>query len=725
MIDPITFGAGVSESGVAGVSFPELGVGVWYKGIAAPVAASRELAREPGIARTLAEEGGRTTVAAAAPSGLQARIVFEGVWDVILLDSFEAVTVPIPDCSLVLQLFEEDGVTVAWEVGTSPYHTFPYLCLPENYGAQEIDIIAGAATIGQVEVIVVDKAQTPGDQDSGWLTERLTVGGVAVIRGRRCRLVRYISAELGYVVIADGTADTPRMDDSYAAYRWVIRDVRDTERAIRAFTRSNAWILPMGLAEGWGRYLDEEGDPQWLVSPQAPLVGTYKLSTGLGMVVLDDYWQDAFDANDFPTTPVVLSDDVEIADGVIPLQVAGGELLGSPGKTSYVWPDLEVLWRVAGSGDGWTVVSPAHVSQALRSIFVPFGLIYYRNQSLGGGGGAEFVDGTQITAAFKVVMRGQAEDGSLQDGDFPSLGQSIEFALRYLGVPTEATPLHIEMEDDGVTPLTAGRLLQKLYDGEYSDRDLETGDVVSTDVRYDASALLQMTDPVRLRITEPVDDMRDWAERHVYAPTGWAPALDNNLAISPASQVIPNDFTGLPALTDANTEPVPAWNAGETLINVLEFAYARWYSVPEGDGAATTTDRLQKRDISIVYRSASSITRKEQQAKYETDAFAAVGDSNGIALESERAALLAEDRCLYIFERYNTGAQTIEIPVRRADDTALLRAGSWVIVDLSWLPDYVTRRRGAAWGGQIVAIHDIDCAWRIFLIEEAVPLVTS
>jgi hypothetical protein len=732
MVDPITFGAGVSESGVAGVSFPELGVGVWYKGIPAPVAASRELAREPGVARTLAEEGGRTTVAAVAPSGLQARIIFEGVWDVILLDSFETVTVPIPDCSLVLELYEADGETLAWEVGTSPYHPTPYLCLPGNYGAQEIDIIAGAATIGQVEVTVIDKAQTPGDQDSGWLTERLVSGSIPAIQGRRCRLIRYISAALGYVVIADGYAGTPRMDESFSAYKWVIKDTREVERDVGAFGNSNVWIVPRGVEAGWGAYNDEAGDPQWLISPTEPLVGTYRESWfSEGVVSLEDYWLDPFTeaSHRFPSTKYVLYDSnpldvrVEIPEDFRDLSYSTVESLGG-GMYRHTWPNLRMMWRAEGSEDPWNIVDPYTV-QTTPSGAYPRRL-FYSDGGVGNPIEAEVAfdpDSRQIVAVHTITLR--LLDGSvLVDGDYPTEGQRVDIAVQYIGPPSETTPLYIEHDDDGVTRLTAGRLLQKAYDGEYSARDPITGDIVPTGIRYDADALLLMTDLVRLRITEAVDDLRDWAEKTIYAPTGWAPSLDADLRISPSSQAIPESFDGLPVLDDNNVEPVPTWNAGETIINVLDFSYERWY-IKDASGPGPNADSLGKRDVSIEYRSASSITRKEERASFDGSAFASVGSADGEALESDVAAALALDRKLYVFERYNTGAQTIEVPVRRADDTALLRAGSWVIVDLSWLPDYVLRRRGALWGGQIVAIHDIDCTWRILLIEEAVPLAPT
>ena len=736
MIDPITFGAGVSESGASSaLDFPELGTGgIWYKGMAAPVAEALEINRQAAVARTLPEEGGAGTVAAVAPAGLQARVVFQGGWDAILIDSFEDVPFTLPECSLVLQVYEEDGETLAWEVGTAPTHSAPYLCLPENYGAQELDIIAGAATIGQVEVIVIDKAQVPGDQDSGWLTARLTSGGFPAIRGRRCRLTRYINPTLGYVVIADGPADTPRLDDSYAAYKWVIKDVRETERKIRAFTRANTWMLPMGTPEGFGPYTDPaDSVDKWLVDPREPLVGTYTETELLqGVVTLDDYWDDPFTVipQHFPSSDKVLTRDVELADAVEALGYSEVEILEMDQRAWHTWPNIELLWRPEGTEDPWTVIRPEGM-HFLGGSSYPHGLVYWAGENGGVpvNGGAKLPDLTKIRAAFKIVMRLPDRDSTwgsftLQAGDFPTEGQGIEVAMRYVGEPSEAMPLYVEY--DGEARMTAGKLLKKLYDGEYSDRDPVTGDIVPTGIRYDETALLALTAPVRLRLTEVVDDLRDWAEQQIYSVTGWAPSLNADLAIHPSSQEPPPSFVGIPVLSDTNVEPVPVWNAGETIINMLEFTYPRYYrpGLTTGD-AAQSVDNLETRDITVTYRSLSSVTRKEEKVTFEGTAFAAVGDYLGGPVGAETGAELAADRKLYVFDRYNYGAQTIEIPVRRGATTAAVKPGDWVVIALSWLPDYVTMRRGASWGGQVVAIHDVDCAWRVFLIEEAVPFPIS
>lgn len=152
----------------------------------------------------------------------------------VSLYDFEVLVLP-PPCSVTLTIYDDDRVTPLWEVGTSPGHPYPYLCLPENYSEQQIDIAGGHATIGTVGYAVIDPPLVAGDQDGGWMTAKLARLGLGDILGRRTRMMRFIDDVLGYQVIQDGPAGPPRMDSSYAAFSGNIRDTRETERRIRCF----------------------------------------------------------------------------------------------------------------------------------------------------------------------------------------------------------------------------------------------------------------------------------------------------------------------------------------------------------------------------------------------------------------------------------------------------------------------------------------------------------
>jgi len=90
-------------------------------------------------------------------------------------------------------------------------------------------------------------------------------------------------------------------------------------------------------------------------------------------------------------------------------------------------------------------------------------------------------------------------------------------------------------------------------------------------------------------------------------------------------------------------------------------------------------------------------------------------------VEGELAWQIAQDRQAHLQNRYSLGAPTVGVNVMRSA-VPKLRAGSWVVLDLSWFPDYVTQRRGLVALGQVVALGDLDCAWRHLLVEQVTPI---
>jgi len=718
-MDPITFGSAVSESGLSGVTFPQLGTpSVWYLGPSAPAAVSEETDSQAATVRTLPEESG-AALASRVPGGMQVRIVLSGVWDVVLVDSFDDISTPVPACALVLQVYEDDGETLAWEVGTSPTHDNPYLCQPENYGEQELDFTAGAATIGQVEVMVIDKAQIVGDQASGWMTERLSIEGITAIHGRRCRLLRYISSGFGYVVIADGPAGSPSLDSSYSAFRWTIRDTRETERKIRAFSNFpvNVSAFPRGVLEPWG----SKGDGTYLLNEVTPLTGEYVIEGDIHYLNLDAYFSgDVEDPDTVADDEVILTDVLRDTGEPTSSEFLYTEHIVTYDEYGYVdrdeyrdfykltYGDLKLQWREVGE-EAWNDVAE------LSRVVYQFGYTNFWDQ------GKHTV---KNSTGDTVKAMGSLYPGSSFDTGLAS-GTSIEFRVLYTGTVSEDYPFYLET--------TSGQLLKDLYDGVYSPRDPLTGEIVPTGIRYDASAVLAMTDPVRMRITDAVDDLRDWTEKNIYAPSGWVPALDNQLRISPVSQVMPEDTADLMEISDEITEPVADWDAGELIVNALSLKYPRFYL--GGDAP----DGVAIRDVTIEFDDEASLALyDEQRLDLETVVFGAVGDADGatiLGLPNETGYQLAQDRKLYVFNRYRYGAQAVRVPVIRSlhlgvpelltHYSALLRPGGWVRFTLSWIPDYALQRRGASMLGQIIAIADEDCAWRTLTIEEVLPLPTE
>jgi hypothetical protein len=597
--------------------------------------------------------------------------------------NFEAAP-PIPDdyepappsrpCTLALICYAEDQRTPIWQVTTDPAdRALSLLCEPEHYGEQEVDFAAGRASIGQVNVTVIDPATTPGDQDSGWMTERLAgPDGITAVAGRRQRLLRWIDEEQGWVTIIDGPAGAPRLDSSWAAYSWEIRDTREQERRHRAFSAgATSTAFPGGVLEGYGR----RPDGTWLVPPTRPIVGTVREATlGFFRLSVDfaEHWSGARVAS------------------IATITAAAEAAMQPQGATwaEFHWPLLAVMWRRAGSADPWTVVHPVGAPQWLGETE------YINTLALCADG--QLADGTAVRGVRSLYLRGLFSPDPL-----PSHGDRVEIIVRYLGPPSKDFPFHFEG--------TAGELLRRLYDGEYSDRG-PMGELVPIGVRYDPEALAAMTERVRVRFAEPVKDAREWAEKYIYAPLGYAPALDSQGRVSPVHQARVREVHDI---TDAHAEPVPGWQHGDKVVNLLRFIYFRDYADP------ASPDGVGIQEVTLEFPNIESITKfGERPLELRGDAFRAIDGASGDS--GDYAQRLAAARWATIGPRYGHGAPGIvTVPVmRRQIPTA--RVGDWCRLSLSWMPDYPTQRRGLQERtGQIIAIRDLDCAWREITAELA------
>lgn len=670
---------------------------------------------------------GATIVSRGRSTTLESEFLRSALWSDALLDWL--IFDPSEPCALTLDIYDDDRETIRWSAGTSAIHPNPYLVEPENYAEQEVDVAAGAATLGTVTVTLIDRFRIAGDQDSGWMTDLLTNQGIEDIRGRRARLRRFISEDLGYVVLADGPAGTPRMESDYASFSFDIRDTRETERKVRLFDDGGGGggiegartLLPTGVYGGYGF----QGGT-YLIDPAAPLTGTYFEFLPGSTTMPDGAVGGVVNVSGNSTALKLMTFSAHEA-------TRGTVVYGPPTPIENAlyttYRDLLLIWREAGSGDPWTEIGATLVAD-----------------QGGSGGNGLLVSATDYPDSVNPVGRLAV---SLRFGDtrgatfMPTDGQSVELMVLYRGAPSEQLPIYVE----GVT---AGEFIRDVYDGLYSPRDVD-GNVVPTGIRYNEADLLQMTDVLRLKLTEPVDDARDWLEKHVYAPTGWAPALNDIGEISPVSQAAPLSLLGLTNIDNDIAEPSPDWNAGERVINVIVFKYHRDYipattagllnqetvkptglhwprkatgttspPLPDGDG-------LVEREVEVVYVDAPSVDRNGwQELVIEATAFRAIGTSAGEPLddrvENEQGAQLAALRQLHLGNRYSFGAPAVSVAVMRLP-TISLRAGSWVTVDLTWFPDLHTGRRGLVALAQVIALSDLDCAWRRALLEIVTPLV--
>jgi hypothetical protein len=569
-------------------------------------------------------------------------------------------------CSLLLEVYEDDGVTVAWSVATDPEHLHPYLEDVTSYAEQEIDVITGAAVIGQVQYAIVDRRQTQGDQDSGFVTARLAEG----IAGRRLRMLRFVDEANGWVTLADGPSGPPEMLE-YAGFGGTILDTREWERTLGAFSgMGTTTIWPKGVLDGFGWH-----DEEWLVEPVTPNDGRYVLrSSGpfTGRHVIDMTYSTGYTGGSplSTVTPALTLTDDDL-NYMHPYQAVAA---GYAAPELYRMRDVAIMVRPATGGE-WQLVNPVGVDV----------IVQVRDGQLS--------DTTPVWYVQGIVV---PEDVDLD----LTVDATVDVVFLARGEPSEYTPYHLEW-------MTSGELLMALYDGAFSG-DVDTG------IRYDMGALLEMDEPVLMRITRPVTDIRAWAEKHIYGPTGWVAALDNDGQISPKFQGWPlPDDDAEATITNAISEPSSDWNAGELVVNRLVYEYPRFIA----HAASKSADGIVARAIEIEYIDAASIVRHDEQlVEYDGSAFGAIGDVAGFpVVEEEAGARLAAERDTYILQRFRDGAPAFYVPVMRSA-TANLRAGDWVDVDISWIPNLDTARRGLVARGQLFAIRDLDCAWRGLLI---------
>lgn len=594
---------------------------------------------------------------------------------------------------LVLTVFDADDETQYLEVGTSPSHTAPYLCEPENYAEAEIDIQEGRARIGRLDVDVIDP-QTGATKVERWLTDLLgTPDGYSALNGRRARL-----AHADGTLVIDGICAGVTLHDSFAGFRLAIEDIRSRGIKVPLFNRTNtATVLPRGVLAGYGSV----PGGSWLVPPVVPLTGTYGGNTLNGWVDLDGA----------PRNPT---------DEVSPELVLTPAMQRAMRVTSRfedwvfeaVMDRVTVLWRPEGSGGAFTEVKQINVTFALGEMF--------------GGGRVRTSDGelVDVLVARRVWLSDFAEAGIL-----PTTGQRVELVVRYIGPASEDYPFHFEG--------TAGELLRNIWRGDYSTDD--EGAAIDPRIRYDASrlvgsgALPALQRPVRLRITEPEPDLREFVDR-ICKALGVAPALNAAGEVSPVSEELPDESLVLAELNDSNTQAIPGWEHPiDSAITQVEMTYPRDYRVPasvDPNGERSAGDGLATVEQLVTIRPPDDGTLQQVVGvkTLEIDGFLwrALGGEDGqplmASIRDEAGLQHAQRRGIEAILRYAYGGQESLIRARRSDaSVAALEVGDWVLDARSWAPNYQTGERGRNHLAQVVSVRDLNPAWREIRLVDAAP----
>lgn len=567
-----------------------------------------------------------------------------------------------------LTVFEEDDTTPLFTVSTNPAHAQPYLKAPDNFPEQEVDFAKGSASIGQMNVRVVDVPQTPGDQTTGYLTGLLAnVAGYSQINGHRALVTQDIGA--GAETILDGVVKGVTLLDTFVTYELELRDIRERERKTRAFERTDTpTVLPRGVLNGYGGKLSKA---------TVPLTADYRRIDATKGEIEFHLFANPRQVAECTLTPAMREALMHVAP-----------LADEP--EVYVYDRWKLLWRENGTADPYEVIT--RVANAHPSLS-PFRPLFWE--------------------ANGVIQGMEGINNYVDGGTLPASSMVIDLIIQYDGPVTEDWNLHID-------EMTVGEFLKAGYDGDYSSNPPR--------IRYSSAAVLALTTPIRGRIKKPVDDFRDWAEKNAY-PLGYAaPTLNADGEIEPVTYLLPPDGVTLPDLNDANCAPFEGagWSHGtQDAINLVRVTYIREFRLPTDSPGVADSDRILEREVTVEHPIQASIDLLgEQVLELSPLLLRAIGTADGGPLNgdvvNEVGHQVAERVAYMATDRFGLGGQYFKLKGMRSDtDVEALVVGSWVTVSVSWMPDYNTLTRGLSRMAQVVGRRNLNAAWCSLTLVDA------
>lgn len=285
----------------------------------------------------------------------------------------------------------------------------------------------------------------------------------------------------------------------------------------------------------------------------------------------------------------------------------------------------------------------------------------------------------------------------------------------YLHMPNHAVekdfPLHIgeSLGGGGVHPFT---FLKSLYDGEYQlDEDPDDGSaIVVRTVRYSTATLSDLADNSsivpqqqwhRIRKTQTIADA---AERYVYRPTGYVPALDNTGAIKPVRVRLPTadevpSTTSLYEFDASNATVAPSWeHKSKDQVTAVEFTVDDDGIIyPPGSTSLLITgaslDHTVSKEFTIARRSArleaGEVVRRE------------VGIELPSLVNSVYATPVADAIATDTFTRYEDGPQYTRL--HSLEGASTVTVGDLVLVNVDTFPNTADRTLGGTVMMQVVS----------------------
>jgi hypothetical protein len=619
-------------------------------------------------------------------------------------------------------IYLDDDITVMVQVSTDPAHAKPYLLADSLvYGESKIDFPNGSAGIGQFSFKLLDKRTITNDQTTGFFTALLAdVGGRGNIMGHRVVWERQqIGGGGAYTTQFDGIADDCRLDETLVQYQIPCRDVRERERVNRIFTKHNRGtsLLPNGPVAGWGRQAGlpgRAGSAGKLIPPVTPLTGVF--------------WRDP----NVPTLAGRIKTTANQFDLMIggsryqALQNYGALTQGSGitgGDTSVAFRNVVVWWRAYPGGGAWTelVNMPAvpGTAYAMQNVFP---------QGVGTFDSAESASFVSKSLHDKVNLY-----VNLTGPNIPAHTQQVEFMVLANGQPTNEAPIYWEGN--------LGQLTKDIYDGVWSN--------YPPGIRYDAAAMadfIAKSFQGSALIKAPEDNGLQWVQENTYKVQGWAPSVPPETGlVTPIQYNLPNDTTPLLSLTDSIVKEDAKWELNkDELINEINFNYEAIFVVDSkyptsfsGLDALNNSNKVEPPaqrlgTVPITYVEVavnSQALLGAKVLKYDPVTIKLFGiltpDGLDTRMWPDIGSKLAKDRTKEVLDRFTFAGQRLIVSARRTGaGVAAARMGDWAICGVSWLPDYISQKRGLNRLMQVVSVNDDDSVFRKLTLSDAGPNAT-
>lgn len=631
-----------------------------------------------------------------------------------------------------------DGVTVTDSsaitaahatCSTDGTHARPYLMLNLAGVDKATDLIQGSTAVSMKSIQIQDTRTIANDQQTGWLTKLLAdVGGRSALMGQRIVEQQKTPFSPDFKVTMDGIITGIKLSDTKTYYTIEVKDMRERERALSLFYRSETVVFPVqetaagivngfGVAGGYGRLNPYDVTSPQLI-PDAKGIhckfrrNSYDVLMPAGAFELQDVKVqniDDWNTHYLPYNAQTYDKSLEQAD-----KTPNGSF-----RTGYVNAGMTIQWRAWNTNDAWVTLRFCPIWQVTDAVYAahtPAGLFDYPLGYVG-----FFSARAMLSDPINVFLRALfPKNWTLQAiavtantlGELPTSDQDVEVRILSGLAPTQDVPMFVEM--------TYGQFLKNCYDGVYSSTPAK--------VRYNADVMddLVANSPImRAVITDAEDDGKTWLEENWYKPLGYIPRVNGNGEITPYRWALPDASEALVELNTSNVIKDSWEHMSDDAVSRIEFTYYRDFIDRVGAFNSIEVFNDEMSAPSETQIGSKPVTYKPVTVRDVTaDQDGGMGGSK-LFKENELGFRLFKARAYDLLDRFMLGGQHVTCEALRSDASIeALQEGQWVIAGNVSLPDYQTKLRGMSRLMQVITISDNDPLVRKLELVDAGPHAT-